>query len=903
MKMQIEHDEFQRLKRLSLVSILRFYGYTPKPNGGLTSLNPNAWMMLCPFHEDKHPSFSVSKKGDVDLWHCFACNIGGTVIDFVMKKENLTLPETFKLLRERFVGQTGLSHSKDRKEASPLHNGKGLTALTLQRAASLTPSGSPHHGAYPALNRLELLKNVSDFYHKTFFEDQRGMEYLRARGLKSEEIYRSFKIGFVNGSLRKTLSYSNPLMKELKDLGILNEEGNERFYLSVVIPLLDEDGNVVGLYGRSTKEKRHLFTRGPHQGLVNRQGALDTKKVILTESILDALSLYELGIRNVIPCYGTRVFTPDHEKLLRKQEIQELEICFDNDDPGLKGAKALAEKLSGVRSSLVKLPVGIKDPNDFLLACKPKADFEKLPRLPLTPTPSLGGCKEDASAAKGSDEAYEITKDNRALHLEKQGRHYRVFLPEFDSIYCLRVNLRLFVGEEDHVDVFDLYNERHRERFARKASQKLGLEENTLKKDLRLLLEELEKEKEASLKSEDQVPEMTPEEKEEALKSLKNPALTQEILEDLEKIGCVGEESGKLLGYLVTISRKLESPLSMIIVSQSSSGKSNLADVLGSVTPKEEVIHLSRITPQALYYMEKNALKGKLLIIEEKKGSEEANYPLRALQSKQSLSVAATLKDPKTGEMKTKTFGIEGSPSTLETTTDSSVHPENASRCFVNYMDESEEQTKKIHSFQRRRKSLEGILEKEALKKLKTKHQNMQRLLRPLAVVIPYAEHIHFPSKLTRTRRDNERFLNLIQVTTFLHQYQRQVKKTTEGLEYIEATQEDYQVAYKLAKDVLFDSLQEPQKLEKDFYEKLKTLSTEKSLKAFTVRTVREYTHLPDYLVRRYLDTLVRMEYLYLIEGKNGVKFEYTLNPAPMEGEEILQGLTTPEELGRILKT
>lgn len=852
--MNIEHEDLLHLKRQSLPDLLRSYGHDPKekPN--------NTWSMLCPFHEDKNPSFSISRKGDTYLWRCFACNIGGTVIDFVMRKENLTLPRALELLKEKFP---------------------------------LSTSGNGVHKPNP----LELLKSVTDFYHNTFFEDKRGLEYLKGRGIKSEEVIRSFKIGFVNGSLRKTLSYSSPLMKELKDLGLLNEDRNEVFYHSVAIPFFDEDGNVVSLYGRNIERKQHLYSKGGHKGLLNRQGAFGAKRVILTEAVLDALSLYELGVRNVIPCYGTNGFAPDHEALLRKEGTKEVELAFDRDEAGEKAAKALAERLAvmGIKSARVRFPEGIKDCNDFLLAGKTKEDFEKLERDSL-PIPQALFPKEDACL---------VTKEGEALHFKIAERSYRVLLPEFDSISSLRVNVKLALGERCHLDMVDLYSERQRRSFSKRIADKFNLEESLVEKDLYKILEELEKESAAKAKarsSEIEKP-MSDEEKEEALKSLKNPRLIQEILEDLEKIGCVGEESGKLLGYLVAISRKLENPLSMIIVSQSGSGKSNLADVLGSVTPKDEVIHLSRITPQALYYMEKNALKGKLLIIEEKKGSEEANYPLRALQSKQSLSVAAALKDPKTGEMKTKTFGIEGSPSTVETTTDSSVHPENASRCFVNYMDESEEQTRKIHAFQRKRKSLEAILEKEPLRRLKTKHQNMQRLLRSLAVVIPYVHEIHFPSKQTRTRRDNERFLNLIQVLAFLHQHQRPIKKTAEGLEYIEATPEDYQSAYRLARDVLFDSLQEPQKLEKDFYEKLKTMTSEKNLKTFTVRRAREHTHLPDYLVRRYLETLVRMEYLYMMEGKNGVKFEYTLNPAPIEGQEILEGLTSPEELGRVLKT
>jgi len=417
-------------------------------------------------------------------------------------------------------------------------------------------------------------------------------------------------------------------------------------------------------------------------------------------------------------------------------------------------------------------------------------------------------------------------------------------------------------------------------------------------------LEALEKESatKASADSSDIEKPMSVEEKEEALKSLKNPRLIQEILEDLEKIGCVGEEQNKLLGYLVTISRKLHEPLSLTIVSQSGAGKSNLADTLESILPKEEVVRLSRITPQALYYMEKTALKNKALIIEEKEGSDQADYSIRVLQSKKSLTLAVPVKDPQTGKMKTQTFEVEGPCSVIETTTRThEQNPENLSRVFVIYLDESEEQTRRIHLFQRKQKTLEGQKEKLSQDRLRRKHQNVQRLLNEVVVSIPFVDFIHFPSKWTRTRRDHPRFLNLIEAVSFLHQHQRPLKQNEDGGFYIESTLEDYRIAYNLAKDIFGDSLSELMKPERDFLERLKQMSQEKQMLSFQRRHVRDYTGLPDHLVRRYLETLVGMEYLLVLEGKNGVRFEYKLNPEPIEQKEIIQGLTTPEELEKML--
>ena len=856
--MNIENGHVETLKRLDFLEILHSSGYTPKQK------SPTSYMMNCPFHEDKTPSFSISLVGQKWLWHCFGCGKGGDILRFVMLKDNLTYPEALK----KFCPPNGNGHST------------------------------------PAINPLELLRTVVEFYHKSFFsaqggsasggEDKRGLEYLKSRGIKSEEVIRSFEIGFVNGSLKRILSPKSEAFKTLKDIGILNEEGNECFYNSVVVPLFDEDQNPVGLYGRNISRQQHLYLKGPHKGLMNPHGAKDTDKVILTESVIDALSLYELGIRNVIPCYGAGGFTESHAKLLAKENIKEVEISFDHDDAGTRGAGDLAAKLAGlgIKSSRVNLPQGIKDPNDFLVGKGTKEAFQALERIPVEIPKTLFEAV-----------ACEIQKEKNALHLKIKDRDYRILLPEYDSIHSLRVNVKLRVGESYHIDVLDLYSERQRKSYARKIEEKFASSAGEVEQDLYRILEELEKEKTKAHAPEEKPKPMSEEEKEEALNSLKSPRLVQEILEDLEKMGCVGEETSKLLGYIVTLSRKLDEPLSMIIVSQSGAGKSNLADTLEKCVPPEESVHLSRITPQALYYMEKEALKRKVLLIEEKEGSRDADYSIRVLQSKKLLTLAVPMKDPKDGKLKTQTFMVEGPVVVIETTTRTDLNPENTSRCFIVYLDESEEQTKKIHAFQRKQKTLEGQLRRKEADSLALKHQNLQRLLKPLVVHIPFVDRLKFPSKWMRTRRDYQKFLNLIEAVAFLHQYQRELKRTEDSTEYIEATLEDYQIAYDLSKEIFGDLLSELKKPEIDFLEEVKRMAEDLKLRRFTCRMVREFTCLPDHLVRRYLDTLHRMEYLWLLEGKNGVRFEYEVNSEPFSAREIIQGLTTPTELKAHLLT
>ena len=830
----LEYDDIQRYKRLNLVEIIEDYGCKVKKTGTTYKAN-------CPFHDDKDPSLVISQKGEIWLWRCFGCNKGGTVIDFVMRMENTTLKETYQILREKY-GTTSPQVKKD------------------------------------AVNSYELLKKVTDFYHKTFKEDQKARDYLEKRGIKGSEIIDTFKIGYANGTLKRTLPMRGAMIKNLKEIGILTEKGTEFFYNCVVIPMYDEDGNVVSLYGRNLSTKKHLYIKGTHKGLVNRQGAYGAEKLILTESIIDAISLYQMGVRNVIPCYGTNGLTEDHKRLIEKEQIKEIDLAYDNDEAGISGAKTISEKLPSLveKVNLIKLPEDIKDINDLLISGKP---YNSLP----------------AEEIKTSN--YKIERVPGLIHIKRDSIDYRIRTAVGEYIKSMKVNIRLSKGEDYTIDVVDLYSQRSRKSYAKRISERFYEDTETIAKDLYKIIDELEKTTEEPQHTEGTSEPMTEADQEEALKTLKDKDLIKRIIDDLGVIGCVGENMNKLLGYIVTVSRKLEEPLSMIIVSQSGAGKSNLADLLESIVPEEDCVHLSRLTPQALYYMAKDSLSRKVLVIEEKEGSEAADYSIRVLQSKQVLRTAVPVKDPRNGRMKTEVIEVSGQVTVIETTTRTDLNPENTSRCFIVYMDESEEQTRRIHYYQKKRKTIFGIEDSEEKESIIRKHQNMQRLLGNIRVHNPYVEEIEFPTKWLRVRRDHMRFLNLIEAVTFLHQKQREKKITETGIEYIESTVEDYDIAYDMANDIIGDSLTELMKPERDFLKRIEEMLKEKNKDKFTRRQLREYLGLPDHIVRKYITKLVELEYLQIIEGKKGQKYEYKLHEESQVAEKIIKGLTTPEEL------
>jgi hypothetical protein len=146
------------------------------------------------------------------------------------------------------------------------------------------------------------------------------------------------------------------------------------------------------------------------------------------------------------------------------------------------------------------------------------------------------------------------------------------------------------------------------------------------------------------------------------------------VAADIDALGYVGEDVNKRLLFLVAISRKLEDPLSAVILSQSGAGKSGITEVIERLTPPEDVVLFTRLTPQSLYYVEPGFLDRKLVIVEERYGSAEADDSIRVLQSRKKLIAAAPVKDPATGNMRTKVFTVEARAAFMEATTASSVN-------------------------------------------------------------------------------------------------------------------------------------------------------------------------------------------------------------------------------------
>ncbi|MCZ7591505.1 MAG: hypothetical protein M5U15_04835 [Kiritimatiellae bacterium] len=366
-------------------------------------------------------------------------------------------------------------------------------------------------------------------------------------------------------------------------------------------------------------------------------------------------------------------------------------------------------------------------------------------------------------------------------HALKLGqREYRVGgLDKNNSLDVLKVSLRLRYGETFHLDSFDLLRDGDRRRFIERAAEETTLEKELIKRDLGKLLLALEQEQTDRLSAAPaagnapRVPELTAEERAEALELLTSPDLVGRIGDLFGACGLVGEHSNRLAAYLACTSRKLDKPLAVIIQSTSAAGKSTLMEAVLSMFPPEDQVKYSAMTGQSLYYLGETNLKHRILAIVEEEGAEKASYALKLLQSEGELTIASTGKDPHTGRMETQEYHVEGPVMIFLTTTAIDIDEELQNRCLTLTVDESREQTERIHTLQRQARTLEGLRLKKQKQRLIALLRNAQRLLDPVDVVNPWADQLTFTADRPRTRRDHEKYLTLIDAIALLHQHQR----------------------------------------------------------------------------------------------------------------------------------
>jgi len=920
---RIPEAELEQIKRgVDLAALVRAKGIELRPHG------TGHLAGKCPFHEDATPSFIVTP--EKNLFHCLGCGAGGTVIDFVMRHDGLSFRHAVEVLR--------------------LGSASALVATTTLTRKATVPK-LPPPVAYDADDQT-LLAQVIGYYQERLLQTPAALAYLEKRGLRDPEAITTFKLGFSDRTLGLRLPNKQRvagagIRQRLERLGVYRESGHEHLNGCLVVPILSPDGAILGAYGRKIVESqstglKHLYLPGPHRGLWN-PACLASREVILCEALLDALTFWVHGFRNVTTAYGVEGFTEEILDAFALAKVERVFIAFDRDEAGERGGVKVAERLMarGIECRRVLFPHN-QDANEYARKVQPAdkalgillnaavwigkgrgaAPAPEMPAAsplrggvtaasshagapapyslelaakslaapapvatpePLTPTMPDEAAKEKAPAPNPPAAPALLPQGDYWL-LTQDDREYRVGgLEKTLGSDGLKVTLRLKSGDRFHLDALDLARDGDRRRFIQRAAEETGLHEDLLKRDLgRLLLGVEQVQGELARPAETAVPAVTLSEAErtEALAWLRAPDLVGRLRAAFRRAGIIGEENNAFVAYLAGVSRKLERPLAIIIQSASAAGKTTLMDAVLAFFPEEERVKYSAMTGQSLYYLGETNLKHKILAIVEEAGAEKASYALKLLQSEGELTIASTGKDPQTGRMETQEYHVEGPVMIILTTTAIDLDEELQNRCLTLAVDESAEQTVRIHALQRERRTLAGLVAKAERQELLRVLKNAQRLLSPLEILNPYAPSLTFPSGRTRTRRDHEKYLTLIDAVALLHQHQRaRGRHEVAGrvIEYVEATLDDIALANELAPEVLGRSLDELPPQTRALLGHIRTLVKAKNKSTFSRRDLREACGWSLTQVRVHLERLLELEYLELRHGRLGSPFSYEL--------------------------
>jgi hypothetical protein len=420
-----------------------------------------------------------------------------------------------------------------------------------------------------------------------------------------------------------------------------------------------------------------------------------------------------------------------------------------------------------------------------------------------------------------------------------------------------------------------------------RAAEETGLTADLLKRDLGKLLLAVEQAQMELVQPVEKLATavtLSPEERDEALKWLREPNLIGRLREAFHLAGIIGEETNTLVAYLAGVSRKLERPLAIIIQSASAAGKTTLMDAVLSFFPEEERVKYSAMTGQSLYYLGETNLKHKILAVVEEAGAEKASYALKLLQSEGELTIASTGKDPATGKMVTQEYHVEGPVMIFLTTTAIDLDEELQNRCLTLAVDESAEQTGRIHRFQRERRTLAGLIARAERQDVLKKLRNAQRLLQTVDVLNPYAPSLTFATARTRNRRDHEKYLTLIDAIALLHQHQRETRTLPGGQRFIEVTLDDIALANELAPEILGRSLDElpPQTRRllnyiRELVKKKSQADGAKAASTFSRKELRDHCGWSLTQVRVHLERLVELECLAVRHGRLGSQFVYEM--------------------------
>ncbi len=706
---------------------------------------------------------------------------------------------------------------------------------------------------------------------------------------KEENLEETFEI--LKTNLHKSINAKKYLEnRKIYDLKIeagFNRNTIKELRECVVFPLKDKHGKIVSFYGRSIKNSQN----GGHYYTTNRRGlypgylADDIKTLVITESIIDALTIKNHTKYDVLALYGTNGFNNEHREAISKaQNLQEIIFFLDGDDAGIKAIEKYSKEIHKIKPEIIISKVETpenEDPNSLL------ESHEEGILNHLLDNRSIIYNKESI------EEEFEYIKTSK---LNTQKSNYLFYKGDNIHITILggitlfpidRLKVTLLLKKPGSYnprhtirDSLDLYKDEVVDRLTKKLSEKLEISNKDLEitmSDLTTKLEEYRKEQIENQKPK-KLPKrvLTQKRINEAINWLKKPNLLKRTNELIGESGVVGEEINRLLMYLIFTSRMREQPLHIMSLGASGTGKTYLQERVSELIPKEEKIEITTLSENALYYYKDKELKHKLLLIEDLDGAQEdkIRYALRELMSKRKITKTVPIKDSK-GNFETVTLEVEGPISLGGTTTKEKIYEDNANRAILIYLDNGVNQKEGIMNYQR--SSSAGQINKAKENEIKEFFKDIQSVLRPIKVVNPYAPKLIIPEVVFKPLRTNSHYLSFIEIITFYKQYQREVKVDSNGENYIETHLEDIKEANMLLKDVLLAKSDELTNASRGFLEMIKQYLKERNKTTFYSKELREEHRIAPTTLKRHLGILSRYDYIKIIGGGRIKGFEYEL--------------------------
>ncbi len=736
-------------------------------------------------------------------------------------------------------------------------------------------SHAPQFSQEKTVTRLE---RAATLYSRQLDECPKAREVLSGLGITDSEVIDRLRIGWCAGKLDRLLPEDGPVRHDLRRLGIFKSMHAERFENCLVFPMLSIDRHIITLCGIPPGCNRPMFLPGLPPGIWNAPALKLHTEFFVFRTCLEALMAVGAGFPNSIAIPDATRKDPQQLGIFGEHPPGRITFVGTNASSWRGCAEILAGLTDGACEFLVKAPHNSRSVSSYLRALGPEGASEWLlrPSEPMyAPCPSPPETSVPSSSKSfGTD----------ALLVQHAGPRTYEVLDIAKGERKLKATIRATHAGRLHIDTVNLYSARNRRALIQDLALAFDQPFEVVQTEVLRLTAACEKyDPETACRN--PADGMSPEEREEAEAFGRDPKLTDRILADYATCGLVGEESNKLLCYFAGVSRKMDTPLSVLLLSSSGAGKSAIQQATLAFCPDEDVVRVTSLTGKALFYRGKESLRHRVLAVEEGAGMEEADYAVRTLISSGGLAVESVERDRGSGELRAVSREVVGPTSVFYTVTDPQIDAETRSRFFVIGVDESREQTLHILDGQRRRQTLDGLSESIRSEAVRRRHHNFQRLLRPLAVVNPYADQLSYLDDRLQARRDQPKYLNLIRAVAFLHQMQRETRTCKRGedqIEYIEVQPSDIMFATSLAADVLGTSLDELSTPALDLLEQTEAMVRARAEEmpelrdmsevTFTRRELGEYTGWGRSRLHTHLCELVAAEYVVLTaRGSHGL--------------------------------